>query len=63
MRRSKNYVKAGIINNTVNVDILQDGIMHKIEDEELTPIELTKLALYYSLNLENTPCIEPLKNI
>lgn len=37
----------------VQLDVLELGIMHIIEGEELTPLEVSKLALYYSLNLED----------
>ena len=56
MHHSKKYVNANIHNKIVNVDMLEEGYMFTIEDEELTPIEITKLALYYSLNLEENLC-------
>lgn len=56
MHRSKKYVNANIKNKIVNVDMLEGGEMFIIEDEELTPLEITKLALYYSLNLEDNLC-------
>lgn len=42
----------------VQLDVLESGIMHIIEGEELTPLEVSKLALYYSLNLEDESCKE-----
>lgn len=36
----------------VQLDILEYGQMYIIEGQELTPIEVSKLALYYSLNLD-----------
>lgn len=42
----------------VQLDVLESGIMHIIDGEELTPLEVSKLALYYSLNLEDESCKE-----
>jgi len=36
----------------VELEVLDYGQMHTIDGEELTPIEVSKLALYYSLNLD-----------
>lgn len=36
----------------IQLDILEYGQMHIIDGQELTPIEVSKLALYYSLNLD-----------
>jgi hypothetical protein len=36
----------------VELEVLDIGQMHTINGEELTPLEVSKLALYYSLNLE-----------
>lgn len=35
---------------TMQVDVHDEGVMYMIDGEELTPLEVTKLALYYSLN-------------
>ena len=56
MHHSKKYINANITNSIINVDMLEEGAMYKIGDEELTSIEITKLALYYSLNLESETC-------
>lgn len=36
----------------VQLDILEDAQMYFIDGEELTPLEVSKLALFYSLNLD-----------
>ena len=36
----------------VQLDILEDPQMYFIDGEELTPLEVSKLALFYSLNLD-----------
>lgn len=63
MHRSKKYVKATVDKSIVNVDYLDNGQMFIIGDEEFTPIEITKLALFYSLNLDEQQCIDILENI
>ena len=42
----------------VQIDILDSGVMHTVNGEELTPLEISKLALYYSLNMELETCKE-----
>jgi len=42
---------------TITVDIMQDGMMHFIDGEELTPLEVSKLALYFALNYEQIDSI------
>jgi hypothetical protein len=56
MHRSKKYITANLNKSIVNVDYLEEGQMFIVDDEELTPLEVTKLALYYSLNLEENLC-------
>lgn len=36
----------------LSVDELQEGEMYTINGEELTPLEVSKLALYFALNWE-----------
>lgn len=57
----KSILQAQCNKNTANivfVDILNGGEMFTIDGEELTPLEVSKLALYYSLNLEDESCKE-----
>lgn len=42
----------------VQVDVLDAGVMHTVNGEELTPLEISKLALYYTLNMELELCKE-----
>ena len=42
----------------VQVDVLGAGVMYTVNGEELTPLEISKLALYYSLNMELESCKE-----
>jgi hypothetical protein len=39
-------------NGKITVKELEGGCMYFIDGEELTPLEVTKLALYFALNCE-----------
>lgn len=45
-------------NGKLSVEEMREGVMYFVDGEELTPLECTKLALFYALNcdkvLENT---------
>jgi len=46
------------IDGKLNVDIMQEGRMYVIDGEELTPIEVSKLALYFLLATEHAAELE-----
>ena len=40
---------------TITVDIMQDGMMNFLDGEELTPLEVSKLALYFAASTSVLP--------